>query len=65
MLNRRQFLAVAASGVAVAQPVSKLAEDGGRPVREMPLRAGYWGTQFYDEKELQQLTEWGWIKSMP
>jgi len=57
MLNRRQFLAVAASGVALAQPVSKLAEDGGRPVREMPLRADYWGTQFYDEKELQQLTE--------
>ena len=57
MLNRRQFLAVAASGVTLAQPVSKLSEDGGRPVRDKPLKADYWGTQFYDAKELQQLTE--------
>ena len=57
MLNRRQFLAVAASGVTLAQPASKLAEDGGRPVRDKPLKADYWGTRFYDEKELEQLTE--------
>ena len=57
MLNRRQFLAVAASGATLAQPVSKLGEDGGRPVRDKPLRADYWGTRFYDDKELQQLTE--------
>ena len=57
MLNRRQFLSVAASGVTLAQPASKLAEDGDRPVREKPLKADYWGTRFYDEKELEQLTE--------
>ena len=57
MLSRRQFLAVAASGVTLAPPVSKLSENGSRPVRDKPLRANYWGTQFYDEKELQQLTE--------
>jgi 8-amino-3,8-dideoxy-alpha-D-manno-octulosonate transaminase len=57
MLSRRQFLTVAASGVTLARPVPKLSEDGGRPVRDKPLKADYWGTQFYDEKELQQLTE--------
>ena len=57
MLSRRHFLAVAATGVTLAQPVSKLADNGGRPIREVPLKSDYWGTQFYDEKELQQLTE--------
>jgi len=57
MLNRRQFLAVAATGATLSQPASKLAEDGPKPVRDRPLKGDYWGTQFYDEKELQQLTE--------
>jgi len=57
MLNRRQFLTVAATGVTLTQPVSNPMEDGRRPVRDKPLKGDYWGTQFYDEKELQQLTE--------
>ena len=57
MLSRRHFLAVAGAGATLTQPVSKLLADGKTPVRDRPLRGDYWGTQFYDEKELQQLTE--------
>ena len=57
MLNRREFLTAATGTVTVTLPVSKLLEDGGRPVRDKLLKADYWGTQFYDEKELQQLTD--------
>ena len=48
-----------ATGVAAlgTQPASKSLGDGPKPVRERPLKADYWGTQFYDEKELEQLTE--------
>jgi 8-amino-3,8-dideoxy-alpha-D-manno-octulosonate transaminase len=38
-------------------PSSKSSSDNDKPVRSSPLKADYWGTQFYDEKELQQLTE--------
>jgi 8-amino-3,8-dideoxy-alpha-D-manno-octulosonate transaminase len=57
MLSRRQFLTVTTGTMTLAQPVSKLLGDGKKPVRANPLKADYWGTQFYDEKELQQLTE--------
>ena len=57
MLNRRQFLNVAAVGMAARQAVSKPRADGSKPVRDKTLKSDYWGTQFYDEKELQQLTE--------
>jgi 8-amino-3,8-dideoxy-alpha-D-manno-octulosonate transaminase len=30
---------------------------GDKPIRETPLRAGFFGTQFYDDKERQQLTD--------
>ncbi|HSB13188.1 MAG TPA: DegT/DnrJ/EryC1/StrS family aminotransferase [Bryobacteraceae bacterium] len=56
MVNRRTFLAVAAAaGTASSSP--KLAVDGGAPVREKPLRAGFYGTQYYDDKEKQELLE--------
>ena len=32
-------------------------DEGGKPVRETPLTPDYWGPQFYDEQERQQLTE--------
>jgi dTDP-4-amino-4,6-dideoxygalactose transaminase len=58
MLTRRRFLA-ATAGVATlgGRPAHRLLGDDFKPVRETPLKADYWGTQFYDEKELQQLSE--------
>jgi len=56
MVNRRAFL-TASAAAAGARGATRLAVDGGTPVREKALRAGYWGTQYYDEKERQQLTE--------
>src|SRR5262245_37286179 len=56
-MDRRTFLtgATAAAGVLTGGPAR--AVDGGKPVRETPLRAGYFGTQFYDERERQGLTD--------
>jgi len=34
-----------------------LAAEGGKPVREKPLDADYWGTLYYDDKERAELTE--------
>lgn len=53
-MDRRTFLASTAGALA-AEPA--LAVDGGKPVRETPLRAGYFGTQFYDDQERGQLAE--------
>jgi 8-amino-3,8-dideoxy-alpha-D-manno-octulosonate transaminase len=53
-MDRRTFLA-AASGALAAN--SALAVEGAKPVRETPLRAGYFGTQYYDDKERQSLTD--------
>ena len=52
-MNRRSFLA--AAGVAAAASESKAATDN--PVRSRPLRAGYWGSEYYDQQELDQVTE--------
>jgi 8-amino-3,8-dideoxy-alpha-D-manno-octulosonate transaminase len=58
MLGRRRFLAAAAGLAALDVRTARGSSgDDFRPVRETPLKAGYWGTQFYDEKELQQLGE--------
>lgn len=58
-MKRRQFAAAAAalSSAAAAPLPAKPAIEGGAPVRATPLRAGYWGTQFYDEKERAELLE--------
>ena len=58
MLSRRRFLA-ATAGLATldGRTASGSIGDDFKPIRETPLKADYWGTQFYDEKELQQLTE--------
>jgi dTDP-4-amino-4,6-dideoxygalactose transaminase len=58
MVKRRMFLGAAAAAAAqVAKADGKAALEGGMPVREMPLRAGYWGTQYYDEQERRELME--------
>lgn len=58
-MKRRDFVAAgAAAAVAVNAQETKLAVDGGAPVRTQPLRASsYWGPQFYGEDEQRQLTE--------
>ena len=43
MLNRRQALGAVAFVAAGAQAAPTLALNGGRPVREKPLKANYWG----------------------
>ena len=57
MTNRRRFLAAAGAGITVAQAEPELAISGGTPVRTKPLKAGFWGPQYYDEKEQQQLMD--------
>ena len=55
-MDRRTFLAsVAGAGTSGVEPA--LAIDGGKPVRSTPLRAGYFGTEYYDEQERQELAE--------
>lgn len=58
-MKRRAFVAAgAAAAVAARAEESKLAIDGGAPVRKQTLRASsYWGPQFYGEDEQRQLTE--------
>lgn len=57
-MDRRKFMAAAGAAATAAQAApGKLALDGGKPVRDKPLKAGYWGTQFYDEKERAELLE--------
>ncbi len=55
-MKRRTFVpAAAAASLAPAAP--KLAIDGGAPVRSAALRAGYWGSEFYDDKERAELMD--------
>jgi 8-amino-3,8-dideoxy-alpha-D-manno-octulosonate transaminase len=61
-VQRRKFVAAAtaattASASAAAPPPAKPAIEGGTPVRSTPLRAGFWGTQFYDDKERAELLD--------
>jgi 8-amino-3,8-dideoxy-alpha-D-manno-octulosonate transaminase len=57
MFNRRTFLAAAAAAAGTSRAASTLALNGGKPVREQRLRAGFWGTQYYDSAEKGQLME--------
>jgi 8-amino-3,8-dideoxy-alpha-D-manno-octulosonate transaminase len=58
-MKRRSFLATAAAGAAArsVHAAGTLASEGGTPVRETPLRPGFWGTQFYDDKERAQVLD--------
>ena len=53
-MNRRTFLAGAIVGGAT-RACSSLARGEEKPVRTTPLKAGYFGTQYYDERERQEL----------
>ena len=69
LVRRRKFLAatgalgaLAASGVrprptAALSTSEKLAVDGGRPVRDTPLRARVYGPQFFDDAEKKELLD--------
>ncbi len=60
-MQRRKFVAAAAAlttrAARAAAPPAKLAIDGGSPVRSTPLKAGYWGTQYYDDKERAEVLD--------
>src|SRR5437870_4975257 len=58
-MNRRNFvLGTAAVTTTAAAQQRKPASDGGTtPVRETPLRAGYIGSDYYDDKERRELYE--------
>src|SRR5207245_2788130 len=57
MIDRRKFLAAAGAGVSGSHAKPKLAISGGTPVRAKPLKAGFWGPQYYGEEERQQLQD--------
>src|SRR5262245_4933175 len=57
MIDRRKLLTGVAAGAGVSRAETKLAVTGGSPVRTRPLRAGFWGPQYYDDKEQQQLMD--------
>ncbi len=49
-MQRRKFVSAAALSAASASAATG-------PVRSTPLRAGYWGSQFYDDKEKAELMD--------
>jgi 8-amino-3,8-dideoxy-alpha-D-manno-octulosonate transaminase len=53
-MNRRQFTAAASAAIFASQSQAPGATGS---VRTSPLKSGTWGTEFYDEQELRQLTE--------
>ena len=58
-MQRRRFVAATAAFSAMnsATPAEKPAIEGGIPVRSTPLKAGYWGSQFYNEKKRAKLLD--------
>lgn len=56
-MKRRTFLAMAAAAAGTAGAAPATAEEGDRPVRTKPLRAGYFGTEYYDDHERNELAE--------
>jgi len=51
------FLAGAAAAAGAAGNAAKLAVEGGKPVREAPLKAGFFGTSVYGEEETRELAD--------
>jgi len=56
-MKRRDFLATASMTALGMGTMSRSFSSDGPPSRTTPLVADYWGTQFYDEKELDQLKD--------
>jgi 8-amino-3,8-dideoxy-alpha-D-manno-octulosonate transaminase len=57
MVNRRRFVTAAGAVAAQVAGASTLAVDGGKPVREKSLKAGFWGSEFYDDKERAEVLD--------
>jgi dTDP-4-amino-4,6-dideoxygalactose transaminase len=59
MIDRRKFLAATATAAAAraVEPDTKLAIDGGTPVRTQPLAGRNWGPSFYDDAEKGHLND--------
>ena len=55
-MKRREFVA-AVSASAIASGANQAKAATRTPVRSEPLQAGYWGTEFYDDAEQQQITD--------
>ena len=56
-MNRRNFVGAIAAAAGGSAAAPALAAQGGNPVRDTPLKGDYWGPQFYDEQERQQLND--------
>src|SRR5690349_3827245 len=54
-MHRRAFLSTATAAAVISN--AKPAGGSDRPVRNQPLRASYWGSQYYDDKEREQLMD--------
>jgi 8-amino-3,8-dideoxy-alpha-D-manno-octulosonate transaminase len=56
-MRRRSFLAAAAVLAQSSSIDPLLAADGGKPVRDRPLRSTYYGPEYYDDAELAELRD--------
>jgi dTDP-4-amino-4,6-dideoxygalactose transaminase len=56
-MNRRKFVGAIAAVAGTSASSGPLAAQGGKPVRDTPLKPDYWGPQYYAEQERLQLTE--------
>lgn len=56
-MNRRAFLTAMATGAGALHPQPAEANALAKPIRQTPLRVGFYGTQYYDERERQQLLD--------
>ncbi len=56
-MNRRTFLTATAAATGAVHAAPQLAAEGGTPVRKQPLRADFFGTQYYDDKERRELMD--------
>ncbi len=56
-MDRRSFITAASMAAVTSKAEPKLAVSGGTPVRSQPLKASYWGPEYYDDKEQQQLMD--------
>ncbi len=56
-MERRKFVGAVAAAAGTMGSAPKLAAQGGSPVRATPLKPDYWGPQYYDEQERQQLND--------
>src|ERR1700746_1342662 len=54
-MNRRQFLATSAVTSVISQSASRANQLS--EIRSEPLKASYWGPEYYGEEERQQLNE--------